>query len=258
MTATSAGTARRKYTAVFDWIETGTWEVGLVEDPRVRAYGSTVEQARDNLREVLRVVLGVGQGAPGPGSDVFDLVDDVRLPRAVGSVVEQACNEREIVRRGSDDARRAREELAATMAKAVAATRRAARLLGEHAAIVEAEANADRPARDLQLPLGTLDAMATAQTVLVEVGHARERSVSNQKALAAAEQRALETHRTAVVLLVRECRLTVAEAGLHLGLPGDRTAWLLRTSGDGPHLVPDQDSAPREDDGRSRETRPAP
>jgi len=236
-----ANFARNRYTAVFDWVETGYWEVGLAEDPRVRAYGSTIEEARANLCTVMGVVVGVEHGLRESGLQIFEFVDEVRLSGQIRSSVELACGEEEAVRQLGGVARIAREHLASSMAEAVAATRKASQLLAEHAAIVEADASTDSPTHDLQLPQSVLDAIASAGTILAQVGHARAGVVSSQEAVSAAKRRALATCYRAVRVLVYECNLTVVEAGSLLGLSGDRVERLLSASGAGVPLGSDRD-----------------
>ena len=66
----------------------GAWEVELAEEPRVHTFARTLAKARHYIREAVAVWFDVDE-------DSFDLIEDVRLPKAVKDRVVKARRERE-------------------------------------------------------------------------------------------------------------------------------------------------------------------
>jgi predicted RNase H-like HicB family nuclease len=221
--------APRTYTAVFELAEPASWEVGLLEDRRLRGFGSSLDEARANLREVMGFLFGGGEGSPERGVAAFELIDDVRLPPSVSQVVEQARVEREMVRQLRTEAGTARKVVAGAIAEAARSTRRAARLVAEYAEWLGAQAKVASPPQEIRFPPAVVDAMEAANTAVATVNGAQARCRSTQETAKAAEREALATNRRAAWLLVEHCRLTVPEGGRLLGLPTDRVEWLVNS-----------------------------
>jgi len=112
------------YTAVFERGREGFWEVELAEEPRVHTFARTLAKARARIGEATAVFFDVD-------ADAFDLVAEVRLPKAVTARLAKALRGRQRAAAANEAA------LAMTQAAAVAlvrtshlSTRDAAELLG--------------------------------------------------------------------------------------------------------------------------------
>ena len=99
---------RTTYTAIYEQSVGGGWHATLAEETRVGTEGRTLVQTRALLRSA--AALWFHQD---PTS--FDLADDVRLPEAIRSAVQDAVRDREAAQ--------------AAQKTAVASSRQAARLL---------------------------------------------------------------------------------------------------------------------------------
>jgi predicted RNase H-like HicB family nuclease len=112
------------YTAVFERGRDDFWEVELIEEPGVHTFGRTLAKARAHIRDATALWFDVDQ-------DAFELVEDVRLPKAVKASLTRARRERERAEAASAAAlsttRKAAEALVRT---GHLSTRDAAELLG--------------------------------------------------------------------------------------------------------------------------------
>lgn len=88
---------KRTYTAVFERGRDAAWEVELAEEARVHTFARTLAKARVYIREATAVWFDVDE-------DAFDLLEDVRLPRAVKDRVARARREREHAQAAQDAA----------------------------------------------------------------------------------------------------------------------------------------------------------
>jgi len=112
------------YTAVFERGRDDFWEVELEEEPRVHTFGRSLIKARAHIREAAAVWFDVEEAA-------FDLVEEVRLPKAVKDRLAKALRERD----RADAAKRSalsttREAAEALVRTSHLSTRDAAELLG--------------------------------------------------------------------------------------------------------------------------------
>lgn len=115
---------RRTYTAVFARGRDGAWEVELAEEPRVHTFGRTLAKARAYIREATAVWFDVDE-------DAFDLVEDIRLPKAVKVRVARARRERGRAQEAQDAALTTTREAAEALVRTGhLSTRDAAEVLG--------------------------------------------------------------------------------------------------------------------------------
>jgi len=217
---TSGFVPKLKYTAVYEWIDEGYWEVGLIENTNLHGYGATLSEARNHICEVLVIMSDSTVDSP-------DLVEDVRLPEPIASLVARAWIERKAVRQLRHDEWATQQEQKATTAKAVVVTRKAAKLLAEHADWMEVDANSLSPTTDVRLPDIVSATVGSANEAVQLVHRDRMRSRGLQKAAAVATAAALRSNREAARLLVHQLRLTAAEAGGFLNLSSERVEQLL-------------------------------
>ncbi len=112
------------YTAVFERGREGFWEVELVEEPRVHTFGRTLAKARAHIREASAVWFDVDE-------DAFDLVEEMRLPKAVKDRLAKALRGRERAEAANEAALgMTREAAEALVRTSHLSTRDAAELLG--------------------------------------------------------------------------------------------------------------------------------
>lgn len=112
------------YTAVFERGHDDFWEVELVEEPRVHTFARTLTKARAHIREATAVWFDVDEGA-------FELVEDVRLPKAVKAKVAKARAGRERAQAANEAALSASREAAEVLVRSSHLSNRdAAELLG--------------------------------------------------------------------------------------------------------------------------------
>lgn len=115
---------KRTYTAVFERGRDAAWEVELAEAARVHTFARTLAKARVYIREATAVWFDVDE-------DAFDLLEDVRLPRAVKDRVARARREREHAQAAQDAALTTTREAAEALVRtAHLSTRDAAEVLG--------------------------------------------------------------------------------------------------------------------------------
>lgn len=214
---------RPTYTATFKRADNGAWVAELAEQPNVHAYGTTLAEARRNIRDAVNTLFGPF----GADRDGFELVEDVRLPDAVLNLVNQGRLEHQRAGQQLAEARVAEEGVAALTREALAVTREAARMLVEHGVFVEAQADDVGLVTDIRMP--------EAVMVMIERAHQQRQTANyhHQAALVARESatmtssQAVATLREAVRLLVGECGLAVAEAAGLLSLSPERAQRLL-------------------------------
>lgn len=115
---------KRTYTAVFERGRDDTWEVELAEEPRVHTFARTLAKARAYIREATAAWFDIDE-------DAFDLVEDVRLPKAIKDRVTRARNERERAKAAQETAlSTTRAAAEALVRKGHLSTRDAAEVLG--------------------------------------------------------------------------------------------------------------------------------
>lgn len=113
-----------RYTAVFERGRDDFWEVELAEEPRVHTFGRTLAKARAHIREATAVWFEVDD-------DAFELVEDVRLPKAVRDKVAKAQRGRERAQAARETALTVSREAAEALVRTShLSTRDAAELLG--------------------------------------------------------------------------------------------------------------------------------
>ena len=211
------------YRATFERAADGTWVVALVEEPNVHAYGATLVEARRNIRDTVDTLFGPFGG----DGDGFELVEDVRLPESVLAMVGRARLERHRANQQRATARAAEEQVAATVCRASAVTREAARLLQEHAALVLAQAGDAGQELDVRLPEAVLALVEQAHSERLAAHRQREEARAASEAAGAISDGAVASNQHAARLLVEECGLDRAEAAELLGLSAQRVDRLL-------------------------------
>lgn len=215
---------RPTYTATFERAENGTWVVALAEEPNVHGYGDTLVEARRNIRGAITTLFGPFEAE----QDGFELVEDVRLPEAALAEVRQARLQRERAHRHRAGARTAGEAAAATTRQAMAVTIQAARLLVEHGALMEAQAESLGLVEDVRVPEAVLLRVQRAHLEREAARRQRETAQAAHEAATVISDEAVATNREAARLLTDQCGLTVAEAAGLLGLSPQRVQRLLR------------------------------
>lgn len=117
-------TTRRTYTAVFERGRDGAWEVELAEEPGVHTFARTLAKARVYIREATAAWFDTDE-------ESFDLVEDVRLPKAIKDTVAKARRERERAQAAQEVAvSTTRAAVEALVRKGHLSTRDAAEVLG--------------------------------------------------------------------------------------------------------------------------------
>ena len=112
------------YTAVFERGRDDYWEVELVEEPGVHTFGRTLAKARAHIRDATALWFEVDE-------DAFELIEDVRLPKAVKASLAKARRERERAEAASATALRTTREAAEALVRTGhLSVRDAAELLG--------------------------------------------------------------------------------------------------------------------------------
>ncbi len=112
------------YTAVFERGRDDFWEVELAEEPRVHTFGRTLTKARAYIREATAVWFDVDECA-------FDLVEEMRLPKAVKDRLAKALSERARAEAANRSALSTTREAAEALVRTShLSTRDAAELLG--------------------------------------------------------------------------------------------------------------------------------
>ena len=107
------GLAEMKYRAVYQRDPDGRWTVEVPEVQGCHTYGRTIDQARERLREALKLFVD--------DADAVELVDDVQLPTTVKRVVRNA----HLLRMKLDEAR---AKVAAAEQRAVGCLRKEMKL----------------------------------------------------------------------------------------------------------------------------------
>jgi predicted RNase H-like HicB family nuclease len=211
------------FTATFEQAGSGTWTVGLVEEPNVHGYGGSLVEARRNIRDAIATLFGPFPSDP----DGFELVEDLRLPEAVLAMVARGKVERKRANQLREQARAAEEAGAAALEDALLATRQAARLVGEHGELMMAMAEVSGLVDDVRLPDLVLQAVERAHLARQAARHAGDTAREAQKAASATSREAIVTNREAARLLTERCGLSRAEAAGLLDVSPERVRRLL-------------------------------
>lgn len=112
------------YTAVFERGRDDYWEVELVEEPGVHTFGRTLAKARAHIRDATALWFELDE-------DAFELIEDVRLPKAIKASLAKARRERERAEAASATALRTTREAAEALVRTGhLSVRDAAELLG--------------------------------------------------------------------------------------------------------------------------------
>lgn len=115
----------KRYTVTFERDEEGWWVASVRTVPGVHTQGRTIDEARRHVREAL--ALSVGDQA----AERADLVDDVRLPRAIKHELAKLARARANELNARSAARVAAQRVARTLTRRMKLSRRdAASLTG--------------------------------------------------------------------------------------------------------------------------------